>query len=50
MVGGVQFGFNNGYGFGDTSRATENMLFYDRTAHKLDQVQFHIPPDDYLKP
>ena len=28
----------------------ENMLFYDNKAHKLDQVQFHIPPDDYLEP
>lgn len=47
---GVPFGFNIGYGFGDTSKATENMLFYDNKAHKLEEVKFHIPPDDYLKP
>ena len=45
-IDGVPFGFNFGYGFGDTSKATENMLFYDGKAHKLDQVTFHIPQDD----
>ncbi|MDD3402690.1 MAG: DUF2804 domain-containing protein [Hespellia sp.] len=44
------FGFNIGYGFGDTSAATENMLFYDGRAHKLDDVTFHIPRDSYLSP
>lgn len=48
-------GFNIGYGFGDTSNATENMLFVNGKAHKLDQVTFNIPKDengndDYLKP
>lgn len=42
-VDGHPFGFNIGYGFGDTSAASENMLFYDGKAHKLDQVTFHIP-------
>lgn len=50
LVDGTPFGFNIGYGFGDTSCASENMLFYNNKAHKLDQVQFHIPPDDYLAP
>ena len=36
-------GFNLGYGFGDTSAATENMLFMDGVAHKLGQVDFGIP-------
>lgn len=49
-VGGKPFGFNLGYGFGDTSAATENILFYDGVGHKLDDVAFHIPEDDYLKP
>lgn len=44
------FGFNIGYGFGDTSAATENMLFYDGKAHKLNEVKFHIPDNDYLIP
>ena len=42
-VEGVPFGFNLGYGFGDTSHATENMLFYGGKAHKLGRVRFHIP-------
>ncbi len=48
------FGFNIGYGFGDTSAASENMLFYDNKAHKLSKVTFNIPikdgKDDYLAP
>ena len=53
-VGGVPFGFNLGYGFGDTRAATENVLFYNGRAHKLDYVIFHIPlkkgKPDYLSP
>lgn len=44
-VDGCRFGFNIGYGFGDTSAATENMLFYDGRAHKLEEVVFNIPID-----
>lgn len=51
---GHRFGFNIGYGFGDTSAASENMLFVDGVAHKLDQVVFNIPvkdgKEDYLSP
>jgi hypothetical protein len=48
-------GLNLGYGFGDTSAATENMLFVDGIAHKLEHVVFEIPTnaaggDDFLKP
>ena len=54
LVGGVPFGFNIGYGFGDTSAATENMLFYNGIAHKLENVTFHIPEKngqcDFLSP
>lgn len=49
-VDGLPFGFNLGYGFSDRSSATENMLFFDGRAHKLDQVEFYYDPDDYLKP
>ena len=28
-IGGIPFGFNIGYGFGDTSAASENVLFHD---------------------
>lgn len=44
------FGFNLGYGFSDRSSATENVLFFDGKAHKLDQVEFIFDPADYLKP
>ena len=46
LVDGADFGFNIGYGFGDTSAATENMLFYRGRAHKLSQVRFEIPMRD----
>lgn len=54
-IDGVPFGFNLGYGFGDTSAATENMLFYGGKAHKLSRVDFHIPKkkngrENYLSP
>ena len=42
---GRRFGFNIGYGFGDTSAASENVLFLDGKAHKLSQVTFNIPKD-----
>ena len=41
--GTVRFGLNLGYGFGDTSAASENMLFVDGVAHKLHRVDFGIP-------
>ncbi|MBO9707831.1 MAG: DUF2804 domain-containing protein [Caulobacter sp.] len=43
LVDGRPFGFNIGYGFGDTSAASENMLFLDGRAHKLAEVAFHMP-------
>ena len=54
LADGVPFGFNIGYGFGNTSAASENMIFYDHKAHKLSQVTFNIPMkdgvEDYLSP
>ena len=52
QLDGVPFGFNLGYGFGDTSAATENMLFYAGKAHKLNHIRFYIPGDekDFLSP
>ena len=47
-------GWNLGYGFGDTSAATENALIYNGRLHKLDHVTFEIPmkdrKEDYLSP
>lgn len=45
---GKDFGFNLGYGFGNLSAATENMIFYKGKAHKFDQIVFKIPTDSYL--
>lgn len=50
IIHGKPFGFNVGYGFGDTSAASENLLIYNGIAHKLDDVFFHIPEDSYIKP
>ena len=43
LVDGKPFGFNIGYGFGDTSAASENILFFDGKAHKLTELEFHLP-------
>ena len=54
VVDGHVVGFNIGYGFGDVSAASENMVFVDGVAHKLDRLTFHIPlkngKEDYLSP
>jgi hypothetical protein len=42
-IDGKSFGFNIGYGFGNTEAATENVIFYEGKVHKLDEVEFHIP-------
>ena len=47
---GNTFGFNIGYGFGDTRAASENVLFYNGKVHKLDDVTFHIPESGYMDP
>lgn len=55
VVDGHMVGFNIGYGFGDTSAASENMVFVDGIAHKLAGITFNIPKtadgkDDFLRP
>lgn len=54
VVDGKKLGFNLGYGFGDTSAASENMIIYDGKAHKLEEVRFNIPmkdgKEDYMSP
>lgn len=54
-IWGNVFGFNLGYGFGNTSAATENMIFFNGKATKLRDVKFQIPKNDknkydYMKP
>jgi hypothetical protein len=51
---GKTIGFNIGYGFSDRTPASENMLFYDGKAHKIEDVVFNIPRHErkpsYLDP
>ena len=49
QIDGVPFGFNIGYGFGDTSAASENVIFYNGIANKFDDVVFNIS-DNYTDP
>lgn len=48
------FGFNIGYGFGDNSKASENMIFYKDKGHKIEDITFEIPmkdnKEDFLSP
>lgn len=41
-----RLGFNLGYGFGDTSHASENMFFFDEEAYKLEDIVFDIPKNE----
>ncbi|MDC7232360.1 MAG: DUF2804 domain-containing protein [Spirochaetales bacterium] len=50
LLHGKSFGFNLGYGFSDRTPATENTLFYEGRAHKLEDVEFFFDPDNYMKP
>lgn len=43
-TGTCRFGLNLGYGFGDTSAASENMAFLDGRGFKLGRVRFEIEP------
>ncbi len=49
-----RIGFNLGYGFGDTSKASENMFYYDGNCYKFEDITFNIPKKndqyDYLSP
>ena len=49
LVDGQLFGFNLGTGFGNTEHATENILFYGGTTHKLGPVHFDLGTQ-YAKP
>lgn len=45
-LGEHTLGWNIGYGFGNLSNATENMIFFDGVAHKFDRIDFGIPEGD----
>ena len=50
IVSGIPVAFNIGYGFGDLSTHTENIIFYDGKAHKIDEVTFQHEDRDPTKP
>lgn len=43
LIHNHSFGFSLAYGLGNTSRATENVIFYQGKVHKLSNVTFQIP-------
>ena len=47
QVLGKHFGFNIGWGYGNTEAATENMFFYDNKAYKLGTVTETKVGDNY---
>lgn len=47
---GSLFGFEIGWGFGDMSAASENMLFYNGKAHKIEQIYLDKDATDWMKP
>jgi hypothetical protein len=55
MVNEIPVAFNLGYGFGavgseEGATHTENIIFYDGKAHKIDEVTFHHENRDPEKP
>ncbi|MEG1706540.1 MAG: DUF2804 domain-containing protein, partial [Clostridia bacterium] len=47
---GKMFGFNIGWGFGNTEKATENMVFYDYKASKLGDITLTRNEENLLEP
>ena len=45
---GNSLGWNIGYGFGNTSKASENAIIYDGVIHKFDRLDFDIPEEGYM--
>ncbi|MFX1379857.1 MAG: DUF2804 domain-containing protein [Promethearchaeota archaeon] len=50
IIDGIPIAFNIGYGFGDLSTHTENIVFYNGKAHKIDEVTFHHKNRDPTEP
>jgi hypothetical protein len=47
---GRTVGLNMGFGFGDTSAATENALILNGRIHKLGQIKFDYDAGDFMRP
>jgi hypothetical protein len=50
LLDGHTFGWNIGYGFSDRTPASENVIFYNGKAHKIEDVTFHIDTKNYMAP
>ncbi len=50
LPGKKRIGLNLGYGFGDTSAASENAIILDGKVHKLGKIDYTFDPKDYNKP
>lgn len=50
LPNGHLFGFNIGWGFGNLTNASENMLFYDGIAHKIDRIHAEVNTANYMRP
>lgn len=50
QIDSIPFGFNIGWGFGDLSMASENMVFYNKKAYKLGHLTVDRDESDYMKP
>ena len=49
-INGGRFGFNIGWGFGDTKNATENMFFWNGRAYKLGALRVERDARNYMAP
>ncbi len=45
-----RIGLNMGYGFGDTSAASENAFILNGKIHKIGKLEFHYNPDNFMEP
>jgi hypothetical protein len=50
LADGRTLGLNLGFGFGDTSAATENTLILNGRVHKLAQVEFSYNAQNFMQP
>ena len=50
LADGRRVGLNMGYGFGDTTAATENTLILGGRIHKLANIEFDYSDDDFMRP
>lgn len=50
LADGRHIGLNMGYGFGDTSKATENAFILSDRIQKLGEIKFHYDSNNFMSP